>query len=197
MPPPLAGWLSRAALTSGDSSDAGLFISPAECRNLTNPLPMTIDNTSVPMALVENYCFRWNNTFRLWNLGVRSNATRPANESANFIPFDEYLARWTQLESDIAAVGTNPDGTVNFDQILADKMNTVVAQESNEQAGTCVSVRVQIVQSLTLTREAFAATLTINNAGNSPLTNITVSIQVLLIILHGMQGKRERDNPNH
>ena len=86
-------------LQSADSSDEGIYISAAECLNLTAPPPMTYDNESIPVDLVQRYCARWNNTFHLWNAGVRSQSD---TTETNFIPFDEYTARWTQLQNDVA-----------------------------------------------------------------------------------------------
>ncbi|KAG2492959.1 hypothetical protein HYH03_008867 [Edaphochlamys debaryana] len=65
-----------------------------------------------------------------------------------------------------------------FDALL-EALDTVVAQESASK-GVCARVLVKLSQRLVLTRQAFEATLDLDNGGSDPLTNATVTLRAWL-----------------
>ena len=101
---------------------------------------------------------RWNETVDAWNAGV----TEPNDLYPNIVSESELLA--------------NIDGITNYFQYVlfrgfedADEMVNFVENDydGNGRKSVCASVKLHISQTMTMTREAFDGTLTVNNGNES------------------------------
>ena len=166
-------WTSRLQTVTADTSDGGIYISSREVANITNPLPLRDDNTSIPLPNVLKFIQRWNNTFSYFAQGIQSVADLPSGYDPNFIPHDRLTSLWTQLfnSSDYRA-------GVSLEANMLQAAKTAYNAALQDKAGTCVQVRVQIEQQLALTRVAFNGGLVLDNSGTAPLEQISVVLDI-------------------
>ncbi len=156
------------------AGDSGPRISAAErAALLAAPLPRQIT-----LAQMTTLIDRWNRTQDYYVAGMFYNADVPSNQSHDFIAYDTLLAKWKAAsdtgDSETALGFPNPgDGLVAAAQSV---QNQIV----NEKAGICAQVKIQLDQTVTLTRTSFKATLdVINGPQNVPLQNVKVTLTAL------------------
>ncbi|EDQ89805.1 uncharacterized protein MONBRDRAFT_24936 [Monosiga brevicollis MX1] len=173
-------WQTRVGAFWADTSDGGIMLTPAECRNLTDAPPATFSVEGVLSAeAVAHFCARWNNTQVYFDQGITSMADVPEGWDTNFIPHDEYYARWQQLQADYSKLPHNPDGTASFDDQMYRSYIATEDAALEDEVGKCVEVRVRIEQEMTLTRTAFEGSLELTNDAEDPLENIRVVLYML------------------
>ena len=83
-----ADWLGRVRAATADSSENGIFISLAESSNVTWPLPLRDDGSTIGLAQVQRFVQRWNNTYRYFSEGIMSATDLPAGYDSNFIAYN-------------------------------------------------------------------------------------------------------------
>ena len=160
-------WLSdvlRPALDDG--SEAGVLISAAELSSiLSAPAPNNV-TTKIVTTMVE----RLNNTYFGWISGQ----LEPSQES-NMASFSAVrrLAQNIDTYNDLAT-GKGFSSYVDAYNFASAQVNQI--EDLQEEAGVCAVVRVRIEQELALTREAFQASLGIENMENSPLDQLYAEI---------------------
>ncbi|XP_076316874.1 uncharacterized protein LOC143229050 isoform X1 [Tachypleus tridentatus] len=145
-----------------DRSDGGNYITEPEYQAiLSAPLPQ---NASYNM--IEVFLHRWNNTVHGWGSGVL--------EGEDMIPYTNIskIQKKIKQYQDVA----NEEG---FSTIFAWYDDAVeLYQSAPENKGVCAKVRIKIQQELVLTREAFEATLEIENGDTSELRDILVVLRI-------------------
>jgi hypothetical protein len=151
-------------------------ITPAQQSSLDQmPLPAQLAPSDVD-TLVQ----RWNNTISYYNQGILNSTQVPAGKSTNFIAQDTMAAASTQAQE--ASTDDAGDGYTLFGQGLETAEQNVenyILNPDNEQAGVCATVKIQLSQTVEITRTAFGATLDLTNSGeNVPLSAIGVNLKV-------------------
>ena len=163
-------WMSAFGQAIATNSAEGLFISSSEAQTLLElPLPNTVST-----ADAQNAIDRWNLSVTNWNLGVFSPTNVPTGGNTNFINFydlgDVMSTVGVQYQAALAAGYADP---------IAGFFAALINAESKlGGGGVCAQVVLQIGQSAVLTRDAFSASLQLQNAGASPLGNVSVNLVV-------------------
>lgn len=127
-------------------------------------------------VLVGELVARWNRTLDYWAAGYRTIDQVPDGLGTDFIDqttIDEATtrvvaafdrARADGFEDPLEAFGAAVDGLFDF---------------LTTGGGVCARVRLQIEQEAVMTRDAFDATLALDNSGDEPLDDIDVDIRIL------------------
>ena len=162
----------RAAIDPGKGTNSR--ISDADRASLLAlPLPSQI----VP-ADVGTLVDRWNRTVDYNAAGITSVSQVPAGQSTDFIATDDFAtaanAAKAAADADIADGNLNLlDGVNNAVQVLKSELF------SPQSAGTCARVKIELDQTVAITRTAFKATLVLSNAAQSaPLSNVKIALKV-------------------
>jgi hypothetical protein len=166
-----ATFASALFAASADDGDEGQSISSAELESLLE-VGVEVPNGDAILRFAD----LWNASLPLWESGVYRKEDLPANTSS--VDF-----------FDIGSIGSILSGFLEaraqvrneYYNSLADAWLSAVEghqfEEARKLAGVCASVRVRILQELTLTRVGFEAQLEIRNDGEFPMENISVSLR--------------------
>jgi hypothetical protein len=172
--PAVGPFLERFLAAANAASEDGERISPAEQSSLeTDVLP-----TGVDAGMVTHLVERWNRSLEYWQAGLVNSTDVLAGESQDFIALDRLQARLgthQQALADTAAEGFTSIAE-SLDAARADLMVALTTETSG--GGVCARVRLQINQRAVQTRDAFAATLLLENRTATPLTGVGVTLQV-------------------
>ena len=152
------------------SSDAGALISSNELATLSAlPRPDTVS-----LADVQAVADRWNLTLTSWRAGVLSLTNVPPGGNTNFIDFFALanlmntVAQQYQLSQ-----------AAGYDSPVAGFFAALQQAESRlTGGGVCAHVVLQLDQQAVLTRDAFRATLQLDNQSGDPLMNVSVNLVV-------------------
>ena len=129
---------------------------------------------------IRMLCTRWNNSVDYWNQGYYYYSDLPSTYDHNCIMFDN-------IDFDAAIDAENYAVSLGFNHPFvmynsAVEMLNDFAQDymaNHTSTSVCASVTVQFSQKMTMTREAFEGTLTINNGHESePMQNIDVDFVI-------------------
>ncbi|MGO4770449.1 T9SS type A sorting domain-containing protein [Flavobacterium sp. W22_SRS_FK3] len=124
---------------------------------------------------IETFCNRWNKTTEAWNKNINApNAEYPDIINKNEI--EEY-DRVRQLLVDLVKNRGFESAEKMYNQDMTDLKEYIDGLAS--QSSVCATVTVKFSQKITMTREAFEGTLTINNGSDS---NTIKDINLDLII---------------
>lgn len=166
-------WVGNMLAAVQDNSPGSVFVSPSEASGLLDSLPFNLDSGAVvPSHKVERLIARWNRTFEYIDAGYQSNADVPAGNSTDWVEVSPLMAEVEGLfdAEESAAVSLESDWLGDV-EVFSDAF-------LSREAGICAKVRVQIVQELVLSRQAFDAKLEVFNDGLSGLENMFVSLYV-------------------
>ena len=115
---------------------------------------------------------RWNRTVDAWNAGVfASNEEYPNIADKSVV--DKYVDGITNFYQYVVFRG--------FEDIsdMIDFINAEMTRHNTPRKGVCASVKLHISQTMTMTREAFDGTLTVNNGNEtSDMNNFTVALEI-------------------
>jgi hypothetical protein len=163
-----APWFSAFQSAIQTNSPAGPFISPDEAANLLSlPLPNTITNGDVVAAIS-----RWNLTVTNWKAGIFSPTNVPPGGDTNFLDLYAFTNQMSMV-SDQMQISQAAGFNSPYDGLIA------AVKAGGVQAGSvCARVVLQIDQNAVLTRDAFRATLKLNNGSTDPLSNVSVNLVV-------------------
>jgi hypothetical protein len=164
-------WFNAFFANTDTNSESGEFISTNEAAALLAlPLPLGV-TTNNAQQMID----RWNRTMTYWEAGVFNLADVPAGQDTNFIAVDQ----WSLLASDALAAeaALNAEGFADPAQALYYQMQSL-QNTLSRGGGTCARVVLQLDQDAVLTRDAFSATLQLDNNGANPLQNISASVVV-------------------
>ncbi len=165
--------LSQFEADTGLSSDQGQFISPTELSGLLSlPLPAGIASSNV-----THLATWWNRTLTNWQSGIFNLSDVPAGQSTDFLALDQYGSAIGQATNAVNA--SIADGFTSLEGGIQDAVNGIVDRLNIPSGGgTCARVQLQLDQQAVLSRDAFKATLSINNTEGEPLQNLNVTIGV-------------------
>ncbi|MDI9404753.1 MAG: dockerin type I domain-containing protein, partial [Limnohabitans sp.] len=153
------------------ASPAGERFSAEEASALlAMPRPSHVEESSVVKAIE-----RWNRTRDYWAMEWFNAVDVPAGFSTDFVERDrfvQYLEVAADKRDEYLDLGYN-----NPLEELASAYELLQGQVVTGQ-GACVSIGIELNQTLTLVRQAFEATLVLENAGASPIEAIDVDIVI-------------------
>ncbi|XP_013386073.1 uncharacterized protein LOC106155684 isoform X2 [Lingula anatina] len=156
---PSQWWLNTLRPLTADDSDGGQLITMTELQGIrgTNPTNMTD-------SMMENVVTKLNNTLAAWATGTL--------QGAGMVNYTEAFQRFDKLVNDTQ--DAKNEGSASIFEWF-NKANQQFVEASTAK-GVCAKVRIQIVQELVLTRDAFEAKLEIENGDVNALENIGVEI---------------------
>ncbi len=134
----------------------------------------------VSVADVQLFIARWNNTYTYNAAGIFDSTQLQPGQDPNFIAFDLW-APLVQAE-DTAYQQIQAAGFSDFPDAIYHAESQIYSNATLSQAGlaggVCATVKIQIDQTAVVTRQAFDATLEIDNGDMSPLTNVGLQVIV-------------------
>ena len=168
--PNASAWFDRFFAATDTGSDKDDWITDSERANLlTGDLP-----TTVPVSELVRIIERWNRTMENIANGIYSPEDAPPGANLDFIDMLLVEQKLTELlEYFQAAQAAGYD-----DPIQALIENGKMALEEPGTAGVCARIKLKLDQQAVLSREAFRATLEINNETADPLDHIGVDLQI-------------------
>lgn len=127
-------------------------------------------------SLVSALIARWNRTLDYWNTAVFEESDVPDGQNSDFLTMSSLSDASARI---IAA----------FDQVRAEGYDDPVGAFGaslrelfsflSSGGGVCARVKLRLEQEAVMTRDAFAASLTIDNSGDSPFEGVEVKIQII------------------
>ena len=155
--------------TLNDNSDEGIFISDSELQDIRSaPRPEGISSSDV-LKLAE----RLKNTMYNWNNGK----LEKESENENMASHSYVTSRANEIQTlNGKFVSQGFNSYVDALQYYRSELEKVESYEEPE--GVCAVVRIRIEQELTLTREAFEASLEIDNQESNAIHEISLFIFV-------------------
>jgi hypothetical protein len=166
--PDLGSWYQRfQAYTTLGSDGQELLTSSERLELLGGVMPPNIDEIEI-----NRFMDRWNRTQINYERGIVRRADTPAGESSDFIDVDK-LAEAMARFSDSQDLAIRSGFSDPFEAIAA---TAHARQDAGEGGGVCGRVKLNLEQEAVLTRDAFRATLDIDNNGEPSLENIRVNI---------------------
>ena len=132
----------------------------------------------VSLSDVENFVARWNQTLTYNTQGIFTSTQVPAGGTTNFISQDTLLTALQTTDTGYNQIQAT--GNASFSQGIVYALNQLYADATvGSPAGTvCARVKIQLDQTVTVTRSAFDATLQIEDDKDTPITNIGLTIVV-------------------
>ncbi|WP_456312063.1 T9SS type A sorting domain-containing protein [Pseudomonas shirazensis] len=112
---------------------------------------------------IDNFCSRWNKTLEAWNKNIKV-PTAEYPQIINKIDIAEY-DRIRQLLVTLVSTRGFESAEKMYSQDMKDLIEYI--EELSSQSSVCASVTVKFSQKITMTREAFEGTLTMNNGSDS------------------------------
>ncbi len=161
----------NAVIAAG--SDAGKTISAAELAGLlAEPLP-----TGATSVHVNHAAERWNRSVSYWNAGIFNLAQVPNGDSTDFLALDQLH---TASVAATNAIHENQlEGFSSLAASLIAAKQDIADAISEGSGGTCAKVKLRLDQEAVMSRDAFKATLEIDNREGRPLENLYVTLGVL------------------
>jgi hypothetical protein len=163
-------WFARFQAAVAAGSDGGRTITAAErSALLAGPQP-----PGVAASEVNRVLDRWNRTLENIALGILRPADAPPGANLDFI---DTVALKANLN--LAGAYTLQAQAAGF----TDPINAIVEtvryrEETGGAGGTCARVKIKLDQEAVLSRDAFRATLDLDNGTANPLSNIRVTVRV-------------------
>ena len=101
----------------------------------------------------------------------------PAGNSTDFIARDRFASFQTAAAAVVNAY--RAEGRAGIaDALFNAQQQTLAALTSGDQGGTCARVKIRLEQEAVITRDAFRATLELDNNGSSRLENVRVTVNI-------------------
>jgi large repetitive protein len=134
-----------------------------------------LKNTSVTEAYIDSFVTRWNTTIIAWNSNIFSpNAQYP--NIVDKVKIKAYKATKEGLKAHAFARGfVSPLDMYQSDLKAIDDFQK---EKANDGASVCATVTIDFPQKLTMTRQAFEGTLTINNSSSKDIKDINLDLIV-------------------
>ncbi len=167
---PTGDWYARFQLAAGESSDGGRNVTAAERAALLSGA----QPPGVAAAEVNRFLDRCNRSLVNFARGILRRADAPAGESLDFIDLTE-LQRLLRLAGDYQTIAENAGFT---DPINAIVETVRIRQNLGGSGGICGRIKLRLEQDAVLTRDAFLATLELENKTATALGNIRVNVTV-------------------
>lgn len=167
--PDTGEWFLRVSGALAEDSDGGRSITAAELDEIN----AGVQPPGVPVDEVQRVIARLNRTVENWTAGIFNPQVALADGgSGDFVDFDQISG---QLE--IVQEENRKAQEAGYATPMTAMMEIV--QELKEgEAGTCAKVKLRLEQEAVITRDAFQATLEIENDDSTTLENIKVDVKV-------------------
>ena len=141
---------------------------------------LEMDDSPDVEDFVNSVVDRWNHSIESWNNGYFTAENVPVGYDTNFIQVDTNVIRDFYVLNEEAV----SQSYANIFQRYSESVNALQEamddyQENQNSSSLCATVTVQFTQRMTMTREAFEGTLTINNGNESnPIQDIDVDFVI-------------------
>ncbi|PWU16996.1 MAG: hypothetical protein C5B50_12210 [Verrucomicrobia bacterium] len=166
-------WVETFVAYIDSATAAGEMISDDErAQLLAMPLPagVTVSNA---IAFID----RWNRTLTYWQAGIFRTGDVPVGQSTDFIDVDIWAALANQAleaEGASAADGIEDPALALYQEMLAFNASLI----GSGGGGTCARVKLQLEQDAVITRDAFSATLIVDNGTSDDLQMVGVDLKI-------------------
>lgn len=171
--PDFSAWIQAFLLRVNDTSEAGVELSPQEVQELLQlplPAPLTLDDA-------KRFLDRWTRTMNYYRAGWFNEDEVPAGNSKEFISRDRFANAQNAAVAVISSY--RAEGRTGMtDALVTAQQQTLTALTSGEQSGTCAKIKLRLEQDAVLARDAFRATLELDNNGSSRLENVHVELSI-------------------
>ena len=131
----------------------------------------------IQTATVEQFLDRWNRTVDYNQRGIVTLAALPSGENPDFLAADVLAAKFAAAAlaiGELEAAGHANDLAGGFRAAV----QALVRNLQENSGGICARVRLRLSQDAVTTREAFQASLELENNSGEPLTGLKVELQV-------------------
>jgi subtilase family serine protease len=163
-------WYAAFMMAVSEGSEAGRTISSAE----RTALLAREQPPGVPASEVARVLDRWNRTLANVELGILRPEDAPPGANLDFI--DTVLLKEKMI---LAAAYDEQAKAAGFTDPINAMVDTIrFREQAGESGGVCGRVKIRLDQEAVLSREAFRATLDIENGSPSALQNIRVLVRV-------------------
>jgi len=155
------------------TTEEGYYISADEQAGIIS----TAVGYEMPQDVFEAIVARWNRTMQYWDAGWYTTADVPAGQSTDFIDAEILHNKFrygqqAMLEVQEAGYADPTEVVDTSHQILQDVIDEI------DGAGVCAQVKLQIKQEAVITRDAFEATLELENSTTGALEDVSVEILI-------------------
>lgn len=162
-------WYARFQAAAVAGSDGDRSVTAAERTSLlTGVLP-----PGVPLAELNRFLDRWNRTLDMIDQGISRPADAPPGANLDFIDMvvlKEKMILAGQYHSEAVAAGfTDPINAI---------VETARFRSEAESGGVCARVKIKLDQEAVLSREAFKATLEVDNGTAGAIEGIAITVRV-------------------
>ncbi|HEY9175432.1 MAG TPA: putative Ig domain-containing protein, partial [Verrucomicrobiae bacterium] len=176
----MGDWWARFLTAASEGSAGGRWITTAErAELLTGEQPPGVAPDEVNRVLD-----RWNRSLDNWAQNILRPADAPPGANLDFIDAPALHAKMLQ----VAAYQQEATAAGFTDPINAIVETVRIRSQAGEEGGVCAKVKIKLDQEAVLSREAFRATLEIDNATANALDSIRVVVRVT-----DAQGKDAND----
>ena len=166
--PDTGEWFKRFQLAVSPTSDGERTITDAEQADLMGG----IQPPGVPPAEVLRVIARWNRSLDYYSRGINTLADVPPGESTDFIDSESLRTKLVTATEE-----TQKAQAAGFNDPISAIVETVRTQnEEGGGGGVCARVKLRLEQEAVITRDAFRATLEIDNQDAADLINIEVKV---------------------
>ncbi|MCE5324772.1 right-handed parallel beta-helix repeat-containing protein [bacterium] len=168
----LGTWFTAFYAATGEETPDGKSISADErtsLLNMTRPSQLTDSD-------VEKFLDRWNRTMEYYAAGIGTIDQVPDGQSTDFIPADEFKSKLLDAKTSLDEM--EAEGFTEIFGGLSYASDQYIEATTNQDSGICARVKIQIEQEAVIARNAFKATLELENAGSSSLENVQVIVSI-------------------
>ena len=132
-------------------------------------------NPKITEEAIRNFAERWNRTVFYWDEGYYTVEDLPLGYNPDFISIDAFVIDSLAMIQETCL----SKGYTDIADMFETSNSYLEEYFSHGKSSVCASVTIQIDQKLTMTREAFRGTLTINNGHDfEPMQNISLNLEV-------------------
>ncbi|HNT15032.1 MAG TPA: CARDB domain-containing protein [Verrucomicrobiota bacterium] len=162
-------WYARFQAAAVEGSAGDRYVTAAEREDLLEGvLP-----PGVPLAELHRFLDRWNRTLDMIALDISRPADAPPGANLDFIDLvvlKEKMMLAAQYHGEAVAAGfTDPINAI---------VETARFRSEAESGGVCARVKIKLDQEAVLSREAFKATLEVENGTTEPIEGIAITVRV-------------------
>jgi hypothetical protein len=161
------------AASRTESPDGHRLSAAERAALLAGPRPELLQQTTI-----DGFLDRWNRTVDYSRRGIVTLAALPPGENPDFLAADVLAAKFaaaTTAIQELEAAGHGSDLAGGFRVAI----QALIRNLEEGSGGVCARVRLRLTQDAVTTREAFQATLELENNSEEPLTGLKVELQVL------------------
>jgi hypothetical protein len=144
---------------AAENLDAEKAYSAADIARIKNNLAAS----DISSQEIDDFCNRWNKTLEAWSRDIKA----PTAEYPNIINKNDLEAY--DVKRDLLIKRTKDRGFMSASEMYEQDLKDIqkYIDEKSQASSVCASVTVKFSQKITMTREAFEGTLTLNNGSDT------------------------------